>query len=221
MLRVLRMHRDELGVIDESLVPADLLGAARADWDDAVAWGEAFGVRNSQASVLAPTGCLTGGSLVTTERGLVRLRSLGDPDGPKWQPLGVGVATDEGVREASQFYVNGLERVVDVVTARGHRIQGTTTHRVKVVDEAGAWVWRRMADLQPGDRLPLALGRLVGSPQHVALPPLPGRTGPVSTMVVPRGRWAWSWPSWSVTSWETAHCTLGACASAWPTPIST
>jgi ribonucleoside-diphosphate reductase alpha chain len=173
MLRVLRMHRDELSDIDESLVPEELLGAARSDWDDAVAWGEAFGIRNSQASVLAPTGCLVGGSLVPTERGLVRLRSLGDPHGSQWQDLGVEVATDEGVREASRFYVNGLERVVDVVTTRGHRIQGTTTHRVKVVEETGAWVWRRMADLHPGDRVPLALGHLVGSPQRVALPPLP------------------------------------------------
>ncbi len=172
MLNVLRMHRDELSHIDADLVPVELLEAARADWDDAVVWGETFGVRNSQASVLAPTGCLVGGSLVPTERGLVRLRSLGDPYGAQWQDLGVEVATDEGVREASQFYVNGLERVVDVVTARGHRIQGTTTHRLKVIDETGAWVWRRMADVRAGDRVPLALGHLVGSPQEVVLPPL-------------------------------------------------
>ncbi len=81
MLRVLRMHRDELGVIDESLVPADLLGAAKADWDDAVAWGEAFGVRNSQASVLAPTGtigllmdCDTTG--VEPDLGLCKMKKL-------------------------------------------------------------------------------------------------------------------------------------------------
>ncbi len=173
MLGVLRMHRDEVSTIDEALVPGDLLGAARQAWDDAVEWGEAFGVRNSQASVLAPTGCLVGGSLVTTERGLVRLRSLGDPDGPQWQELGIDVATDEGDRQATQFYVNGLERVVDVVTKRGYRIQGTTTHRVKVIDSTGARVWRRMADLRPGDRVPLAMGQLVGGPQHVPLPPLP------------------------------------------------
>ncbi|MBW3574245.1 MAG: ribonucleoside-diphosphate reductase, partial [Actinobacteria bacterium] len=173
MLRVLRMHRDELRHIDDAYVPAELLAAAKADWDDAVAWGEAFGVRNSQASVLAPTGCLVGGSLVATSRGLVRLRSLGDPDGPQWQQLGIRVATHEGDREASHFYVNGAEPVVDVVTTRGYRIKGTTTHRVKVVDETGEWVWRRMADLRAGDRVPLALRQLIGAPQHVPLPPLP------------------------------------------------
>src|SRR5207249_4838086 len=54
----------------------------------------------------------------------------------------------------------------------GYRIRGTAKHRVKVVDESGAWEWRRFADLRPGDRVPLALDQLVGEPQEVRLPPL-------------------------------------------------
>ncbi len=172
MLDVLRMHRAEVDKIDPALAPAELLEAARGAWDDAVGIGETYGVRNSQASVLAPTGCLVGGSLVATDRGLVRLRSLGDPDGPQWQNLDVDVLTDEGTRSATRFYVNGLEPVVDATTARGYRIQGTTKHRIKVVDGNGEWVWRRFADLRSGDRVPLALGQIVGDPRPVSLPPL-------------------------------------------------
>ena len=40
------------------LVPPELLGAAQQAWDEAVELGETFGVRNSQASVLAPTGTI-------------------------------------------------------------------------------------------------------------------------------------------------------------------
>jgi len=58
MLNVLRMHRAEVSKIDASLVPEDLLSAAAAAWDDAVELGELYGVRNSQASVLAPTGTI-------------------------------------------------------------------------------------------------------------------------------------------------------------------
>ena len=58
MLNVLRMHRDAVAGIDEELVPTDLLCAAQEDWDLAVELGEEFGVRNSQASVLAPTGTI-------------------------------------------------------------------------------------------------------------------------------------------------------------------
>jgi ribonucleoside-diphosphate reductase alpha chain len=58
MLNVLRMHRGEVAKIDEELVPVDLLGAAQRSWDEAVEVGEIHGVRNSQASVLAPTGTI-------------------------------------------------------------------------------------------------------------------------------------------------------------------
>jgi ribonucleoside-diphosphate reductase alpha chain len=59
MLNVLRMHRDAaMTQIDEALVPAELAGEARNAWNDAVELGERFGVRNSQASVLAPTGTI-------------------------------------------------------------------------------------------------------------------------------------------------------------------
>src|SRR5207245_4739715 len=127
---------------------------------------EQYCVRTSQAAVLAPTGCLVGGSLVPTERGLVRLASLGDPDGDRWQDLDLFVGTDEAPKTTTKFYVNGLEPVVDVRTARGYQIKGTTQHRIKVVDSVtGAWEWRRFSDLHPGDLVPLALDQLFGERQ--------------------------------------------------------
>jgi ribonucleoside-diphosphate reductase alpha chain len=58
MLNVLRMHRDAVTKIDEELVPPELLSAAQRAWDEAVEVGEIHGVRNSQATVLAPTGTI-------------------------------------------------------------------------------------------------------------------------------------------------------------------
>jgi ribonucleoside-diphosphate reductase alpha chain len=58
MLNVLGMHREEATKIDDSLVAADLLGSARRTWDDAIEVAGEHGVRNSQASVLAPTGTI-------------------------------------------------------------------------------------------------------------------------------------------------------------------
>lgn len=58
MINVLRMHRHEVSGIDAGLVSEDLLSAAAAAWDEAVELGEMYGVRNSQASVLAPTGTI-------------------------------------------------------------------------------------------------------------------------------------------------------------------
>ncbi len=81
MLRVLRMHRDEVARIDEERVPPELLSAAQEEWDTAVELGHAYGVRNSQASVLAPTGtigllmdCDTTG--IEPDLGLVKSKKL-------------------------------------------------------------------------------------------------------------------------------------------------
>jgi ribonucleoside-diphosphate reductase alpha chain len=81
MQNVLRMHRAEVAKIDEDLVPPELLSAAQESWDAAVELGERHGVRNSQASVLAPTGtigllmdCDTTG--VEPDLGLVKTKKL-------------------------------------------------------------------------------------------------------------------------------------------------
>ena len=58
MNRVLRKHRDAVREIDASLVEEELLSAAASVWDAAVELGEKYGVRNAQATVLAPTGTI-------------------------------------------------------------------------------------------------------------------------------------------------------------------
>ncbi|HEV2360598.1 MAG TPA: LAGLIDADG family homing endonuclease, partial [Acidimicrobiales bacterium] len=59
MIDVLRMHREAVRTIDEELVPTALLAAAQESWDAAVEEAEVHGVRNSQATVLAPTGTIS------------------------------------------------------------------------------------------------------------------------------------------------------------------
>jgi ribonucleoside-diphosphate reductase alpha chain len=58
MNKVLRMHREEVSNIDPSMVSEELLSASAAAWDEAVELGARYGVRNSQATLLAPTGTI-------------------------------------------------------------------------------------------------------------------------------------------------------------------
>jgi ribonucleoside-diphosphate reductase alpha chain len=58
MLRVLNKHRSHAYKISPSHVPLDLLTAARDAWDSACGEAEKNGVKNSQISVLAPTGTI-------------------------------------------------------------------------------------------------------------------------------------------------------------------
>ena len=81
VLNVLRMHRDEVSKVDASLVSEELLSAAASSWDEAVELGEMYGIRNSQASLLAPTGttglmmdCDTTG--IEPDLGLVKTKKL-------------------------------------------------------------------------------------------------------------------------------------------------
>ncbi len=82
MLDVLRMHRDaHAEMAGHANVPAELVTAGMHAWDAAVRDGEEFGVRNSQASVLAPTGtiglmmdCDTTG--IEPDLGLIKMKKL-------------------------------------------------------------------------------------------------------------------------------------------------
>ena len=172
--RVMRKHaaaNDDLRTVGTMEGP--IRAAAGREWADCLKIGERNGWRNAQASLLAPTGCLTGDTMVTTDRGLVRLSELGDVHGPKWQELSARVSTDDGPRQATKFFVNGEEPTRSIVTEGGHRLQGTYTHRIKVVDqETGAWEWKRFADITEGDVVPMQLGTMVGEPRRVVLPVL-------------------------------------------------
>jgi ribonucleoside-diphosphate reductase alpha chain len=58
MLKVIEHHRREAYKLDPSMVPLDLLRAARESWDEALKVGQIAGYRNSQATVIAPTGTI-------------------------------------------------------------------------------------------------------------------------------------------------------------------
>jgi adenosylcobalamin-dependent ribonucleoside-diphosphate reductase len=188
MLRVIRNHRraaydapkseyESLTVKpvthSPTLFTQETWALARKMWDDALSIGEVAGFRNAQTVVIAPTGCLTGNSMILTDRGLLRLDRLGNVDGEKWQDVDFRVLTDDGEQRATKFFVNGIEHTRRIVTKSGYVIQGTPAHRIKIVDAAtGELVWKRMADVCADDVVALSMGKLVGKPQSVRLPDL-------------------------------------------------
>jgi ribonucleoside-diphosphate reductase alpha chain len=58
MLEVIRMHRDAVRGIKPEHVQSELFLAAQGSWDEALALGEEHGFKNSQVTVLAPTGTI-------------------------------------------------------------------------------------------------------------------------------------------------------------------
>ena len=58
MLGVIEKHRSHAMKLSTTYVPLDLLHASRTAWDQALQMGREVGFRNSQATVLAPTGTI-------------------------------------------------------------------------------------------------------------------------------------------------------------------
>src|SRR5579872_2302462 len=57
-LDVIRMHRASVNNINKNNVPTPLYEASKQTWDEALSHGEKHGYRNSQVTVLAPTGTI-------------------------------------------------------------------------------------------------------------------------------------------------------------------
>src|SRR5207302_5308638 len=58
MLDVIRMHRDAMRGIQAEHVQTELFLGAQESWDTALSHGEKYGYKNSQVTVLAPTGTI-------------------------------------------------------------------------------------------------------------------------------------------------------------------
>jgi ribonucleoside-diphosphate reductase alpha chain len=191
MLNVIKMHGDAANELCDRTFDryktkfAVLISAVSAVWKEVIAKGTEHGFRNSQVTVLAPTGCATPETLVLTDRGLRRLGRLGDTKGEKWQDVDFKVQTNEGPKQADKFFINGVDSVINAETAHGYRFRATPKHRIRVVGRDGRWVWKRMRDLDAHDVVPLQIGGMIGDPVLVALLPLESLDPRATPMTVP------------------------------------
>jgi hypothetical protein len=111
--------------------------------------------------------CLSGETLVFTERGICRLRDLAPPDAPlnAFAPIDTCVQTREGLQRATQFYSGGEQATIRLTTRLGFTLEGTPDHKVWTRREDGSEGWTRLGDLRPGDWVALARGvRMLGQP---------------------------------------------------------
>lgn len=118
---------------------------------------------------IAQGGCLTPDTLVSTEKGLLRLDEIVTHSESGWRSHDLTVATDEGARISTQAYNNGVVPVLRLTTDAGIQITGTPNHKFKVMTSSGA-VWRRLDELQAGDGILVKLGQQQGTIQPLLRP---------------------------------------------------
>ncbi len=117
MLRVLEQHRSAIASIDEELVPNDLLEAAQLAWDEVCERAERHGVRNSQATVLAPTGTI--GLLMDCDT--------------------TGIEPDLGLVKSKRLVGGGTMEIVNTTIARALRRLGYSPSQAdRIMDHVAA-----------------------------------------------------------------------------------
>ncbi len=113
MLAVLKMHSNAVAKIDEDLAPTYLLTAAQEAFDNAVELAEVVGVRNAQATVLAPTGTIS---------------FLMDCDT-------TGIEPDLALVKTKKLVGGGTMSIVNQTVARAlEKLGYTKDERVKIID---------------------------------------------------------------------------------------
>lgn len=115
-------------------------------------------IRNSQLTLLAPTGCLASDTLILTSDGLIEIKELGNSFSPQWQNINTKIIQESNPSYATKFFINGPANTISITTRRGHNITSTPNHKFRVIDNEGAYVWREAQEIKEGDLIALRLG---------------------------------------------------------------
>jgi len=89
--------------------------------------------------------CLAGNSLVNTERGLLLLQNL------KSCTKDLNVKTDISPTKAELWLDNGQMETIRLTTKDGYFIEGTKNQCLRVIDDNGNYIWKRMDELKGSD----------------------------------------------------------------------
>jgi adenosylcobalamin-dependent ribonucleoside-diphosphate reductase len=102
--------------------------------------------------------CVSGDTLVASERGLVRISSLHSGEQPdSFRDMELAIASLDGARNTNAFYYGGARATREVRLRSGHRVTGTPNHRLLTCGPEGL-AWRRLDELQVGEHVATQYG---------------------------------------------------------------
>lgn len=98
--------------------------------------------------------CLTGDTLVFTDKGVMPIEEIGEAPEEGYTPLELEVAQESGKRAKSAYFYNGgVKPTFHIKSKSAYSICGTGNHRVRVLGESGAVEWRYLDEIKQGDYL--------------------------------------------------------------------
>lgn len=101
--------------------------------------------------VVRQGGCVSKDTYISTENGMMKIGELNDIRPYYYTDLKIKIPTDSGIKETEQFYNNGISFVKTIVTENGYRFTATLNHKIRIIDENGDYVWKKLEDVKEDD----------------------------------------------------------------------
>jgi ribonucleoside-diphosphate reductase alpha chain len=132
-----------------------------------------YGLRNSQLTLLAPCGCLKENSLILTSNGIIPINSLWNNNLiNKWQNINTNIIQENQITNATKSFSNGIADTIHIVTNDGYEIEGTLNHKLRILDNSGNYIWKRLDEITINDNLVMKFGgheEILGNKEYVKL----------------------------------------------------
>jgi hypothetical protein len=124
-------------------------------WSDEWQWLSEAKMRGMGISeaLLSGDACVTADTLVTTDRGLLRIGDICRKSDGEWQNIDLTVASRYGPARAAKWLYNGIKPTLTVTSEWGHELTCTYNHPFLVLDHDFQLVWKRSDELELGNHL--------------------------------------------------------------------
>lgn len=113
----------------------------------------ALGINESFLSGDASYNCVSGDTLIPTEKGLLRIDQLCSENDGSIQEIKIKVGSITKPDYARSWHYNGVKPTVTVKTKQGNAVTGTPKHPLLVLNESGDLQWKPLSQMNIGDML--------------------------------------------------------------------
>ena len=103
--------------------------------------------------------CVKSDTIIFSEFGMLPISSFGNFKIPEFQKKEIFVYSENCYEKTSHFYNGGAKNTIKIKTRYGYEIEGTPNHRIRVLDENGNYIFRRMDELQETDYVAIQRGQ--------------------------------------------------------------
>jgi len=115
-------------------------------------------LRNITLVSIAPSGCIHEDTRIMTNRGMLKIKDLikekpNEKEFLNMQQEDISVVTENGMSRVKAFYNNGVIDGYVIETADGRKIKTSETHRLRVIDNDGNYIWKYAPEINKGDIL--------------------------------------------------------------------